>query len=136
MLEVVDIRMDCDADALLVAALPAGPTCHRDTTTCFGSSEARQAAGVLGRLEDTIDARLEEQPEGSYVARLAGEGATRLGQKVGEEGVEFALATAAGEREQMAEEGADLLFHVVLALRARGLGLADVLRVLERRRAG
>jgi phosphoribosyl-ATP pyrophosphohydrolase/phosphoribosyl-AMP cyclohydrolase len=132
VLTVVEMAVDCDGDTLLIQARPAGPTCHRGTTTCF-HDRPRQAAGLLGALERTIDARLRETPEGSYVAGLVAEGRQRVAQKVGEEGVEFALAAAVDDTDAMIEEGADLLFHLLVGLRAAGLSVADVLACLDRR---
>lgn len=131
-LEVVDVAADCDRDALLVQARPSGPTCHRGTTTCFDDGKPRMA-GLLGTLELTVDDRVRDAPGGSYVAGLVASGSQRLAQKVGEEGVEFALATAAGDRDGMTEEGADLLFHLLVALRAADLSVADVLACLAGR---
>lgn len=137
VLRVVDIAMDCDADTLLVRARPAGPTCHLGTRTCFdGDDEATTLPGFLGTLQQIIDDRLENAPQDSYVAGLAAKGSGRIAQKVGEEGVEFALAAAAGDRDQIVEEGADLLFHMMVALRDRDLSLSDVVACLEHRHKG
>jgi len=136
VLEVVDIAPDCDGDTLLVRARPAGPTCHLGSRTCFDGEAASALPGFLGRLEDVIRRRLTALPEGSYVARLAASGRQRVAQKVGEEGVEFALAAAAGEREAAVDEGADLLFHLMVALQEQGLSLSDVIARLETRHDG
>jgi phosphoribosyl-ATP pyrophosphohydrolase/phosphoribosyl-AMP cyclohydrolase len=133
VLELVDIAPDCDGDTLLVRARPAGPTCHLGTRTCFDGEGPTAMPGFLGRLEGVIDQRLGERPEGSYVTRLVGGGRRRVAQKVGEEGVEFALAAAAGDREAAVEEGADLLFHLMVALQEQGLSLSHVIDRLERR---
>lgn len=132
VLDVVGVAADCDRDALLVQARPAGPTCHRGTTTCFDDAGPRMA-GLLGALELTVDDRMRDAPDGSYVAGLVATGAQRLAQKVGEEGVEFALATAADDRDAMTEEGADLLFHLLVALRAADLSVVDVVTCLAGR---
>ena len=131
VLKVVEITADCDADTLLVRAQPAGPTCHLGTTSCFG---ARPVATLLDELEGVIDARLAERPEDSYVARLAAAGPARAAQKLGEEGVETALAAVTRDDEGLAEESADLLFHLLVLLRIRGLSLENVLAKLAARR--
>lgn len=136
VLEVVDIAPDCDGDTLLVRARPAGPTCHLGTRTCFDGDGPTAMPGFLGQLEGVIGRRIGERPEGSYVTTLVAGGRQRVAQKVGEEGVEFALAAAAGEREAAIEEGADLLFHLMVALQEQGLSLSDVIDRLERRHRG
>jgi len=130
-LEVREIRMDCDADTLLVRAVPAGPTCHLGTTSCFG---AAVPATLLDELEAVIDGRLAQRPEDSYVAKLAAAGVARAAQKVGEEGVETALAAVTRDDDGLAEESADLLFHLLVLLRIRGLSLEDLLAKLAARR--
>jgi phosphoribosyl-ATP pyrophosphohydrolase/phosphoribosyl-AMP cyclohydrolase len=131
VLEVVDIAPDCDGDTLLVRARPSGPTCHLGLRTCFDGEGSSALPGFLGRLEGVIRQRLTDRPEGSYVARLIAGGRQRVAQKVGEEGVEFALAAAAGQRESVIDEGADLLFHLMVALQEQDLSLADIIAKLE-----
>lgn len=128
------IVADCDFDTLLVRVRPVGPACHRGTTTCFGDGEppASSGLGFLARLESVLSSRIAEQPEGSYTARLHSQGVRRMAQKVGEEGVEVALA-AAGDEKELVSEGADLIFHLALLLRSRGLSLADVTAELAAR---
>jgi phosphoribosyl-AMP cyclohydrolase / phosphoribosyl-ATP pyrophosphohydrolase len=128
------IAGDCDNDTLLLRVVPAGPACHRGTTTCFGDGLPPASAGFafLGRLEAILAARIAEQPEGSYTARLYSEGVRRMAQKVGEEGVEVALA-ASGDEKELVGESADLLYHLALLLRARGLTLLDVTAELAAR---
>lgn len=134
VLELVDISADCDADTLRVLARPAGPTCHLGTRTCFaGDGDRRTAPGFLGRLEAVIQGRLESGTEGSYVAQLAARGRQRIAQKIGEEGVETALALSAGNPDELLEESADLLFHLLVALASEGLSLTDVIATLESR---
>jgi phosphoribosyl-AMP cyclohydrolase / phosphoribosyl-ATP pyrophosphohydrolase len=127
-LQLVDIEADCDQDSLLVRAHPAGPTCHRNTATCFGDGTPPEAAGIgfLAQLERVIAARIAENPEGSYTAKLFARGTKRMAQKVGEEGVEVALAAQAGDNTELISESADLLFHLALLLKARGLSLDAV----------
>ena len=134
-LRVVQVLTDCDADSLLVLAEPVGPACHEGTASCFGSEDA-PGLGWLARLEQTIAARQGADPASSYTARLFASGPTRIAQKVGEEGVETALAGAAGPDDQLREEAADLLFHLLVLLRSRGLGLDAVVETLRRRDKG
>jgi len=134
-LDLVDIVVDCDNDTLLVTARPRGPACHNGTVTCFGN-ESRSAAGglaFLARLEDIIGKRASEKPENSYTARLLDKGIARVAQKVGEEGVELALAGVGDTNDRVIDESADLLFHLLVLLRARGVALRDVVQRLESR---
>lgn len=131
-LEVIALTPDCDNDALLMSVRPRGPACHRETTSCFGEADA-PSLGRLARLEQTIAKRVGADPSQSYTARLLSQGAKRAAQKVGEEGVEFALAGAAGNDQEVCEEAADLVYHLLVLLRARGLSLNAVLDVLARR---
>lgn len=131
-LDVVSITPDCDADALVLKVRPRGPACHLGSTSCFGDEDA-PGLGRLGRLEATIAARAAADPATSWTARLLAEGPKRAAQKVGEEGVETALAGAAGPDEELASEAADLLYHLLVLLRARDLPLQTVLDVLTAR---
>lgn len=131
VLKVTEIRKDCDADTLLVRALPAGPTCHRGTRSCFGDAVP---ATVLEDIEGVIASRLVEHPDGSYVAKLAAAGQLRVAQKLGEEGVETVLAAVAGNDDALVAESADLLFHLLVLLQFRGLSLEAVLEQLAARR--
>jgi phosphoribosyl-ATP pyrophosphohydrolase/phosphoribosyl-AMP cyclohydrolase len=126
------IRVDCDADTLLVQADPRGPTCHFGTTSCFGD-EVRPPLGFLAELDTLVASRKAELPEGSYTTQLFNSGTRRIAQKVGEEGVETALAAVTQGDDELLGEAADLIFHLTVLLRARGFGLADVTRVLLRR---
>ncbi|HEU4781374.1 MAG TPA: bifunctional phosphoribosyl-AMP cyclohydrolase/phosphoribosyl-ATP diphosphatase HisIE [Steroidobacteraceae bacterium] len=134
-LDVVDIALDCDHDTLLVTARPRGPACHNGTLTCFGDDPRTAATriGFLAKLESVIAQRATEKPETSYTARLLEKGISRVAQKVGEEGVELALAAVAQSDDKIVEETADLLFHVLVLLRARGVSLTQVVRQLESR---
>ena len=130
-LEVVDIRADCDADTLLITARPQGPTCHTGSTSCFGAAPGQ----FLGALDALVAQRERARPAGSYTTTLFDKGTRRIAQKVGEEGVETALAGVAQGDEELLGESADLLFHLIVLLRARGLSLDDAIGVLEDRHA-
>lgn len=137
-LEVCSICADCDRDALLILAQPAGPACHLGTTTCWGDAAPRSMAQrleFLARLEQIVAQRIVDPPEGSYTAQLVGEGLTRIAQKVGEEGVELALAAVAQSDEAVVREAADLIYHMALLLKAKGLSLTQVVAELEARHA-
>jgi phosphoribosyl-AMP cyclohydrolase / phosphoribosyl-ATP pyrophosphohydrolase len=132
-LTLVSIHSDCDHDALLVSARPQGPTCHLGTESCF--AVAAGAPAFLAELERVIADRLSVDRADSYTARLVREGIRRVAQKVGEEGVEVALAAASGSTEELTGEAADLLFHLMVLLRARGLSLTAVAETLRARHA-
>jgi phosphoribosyl-ATP pyrophosphohydrolase/phosphoribosyl-AMP cyclohydrolase len=136
-LNVEAIRVDCDADTLLITARPLGPTCHEGTTTCFGDTAVTGATrlGFLARLAGIIEQRASEAPEHSYTAKLFAGGAKRMAQKVGEEGVEVALAAVAESDDKLLSESADLLFHLMVLLRSRKLQLEDVVSELAARHA-
>lgn len=128
-LRLIDLSADCDRDALLVRAEPDGPTCHTGTRSCF------DGAGPFfpSSLEAIVEARAAADPTSSYTARMTGDGIKRMAQKVGEEGVEVALAAVQGDRDELIGEAADLAFHLTLLLQARGLAWADISAELERR---
>ncbi len=135
-LELVAIAPDCDNDTLLITARPHGPTCHTGTESCFGEVETQvDALAFLSRLESVIAQRIAEKPEGSYTARIWAQGPTKMAQKVGEEGVEVALAAVAQSDDRLISESADLLFHLALLLKSRNLSLADVVAELSERHA-
>jgi phosphoribosyl-ATP pyrophosphohydrolase/phosphoribosyl-AMP cyclohydrolase len=133
-LDLVDVAADCDNDALLVRARPNGPTCHRGTCSCFSEGGAT-GTGFLAELERVVTQRLQEGDEKSYTVRLVKEGLPRVAQKIGEEGVETALAAVTAGNAEFAGEAADLLYHLIVLLKAKGLSLADPLAVLEKRHA-
>jgi phosphoribosyl-ATP pyrophosphohydrolase/phosphoribosyl-AMP cyclohydrolase len=133
VLRVHEVRADCDRDALLMVVEPAGPACHAGTRTCFGDSSPH-AAGVLEALRRVIRDRARDRPEGSYTARLLAKGLDHALKKVGEEAIEVVLAAKGESDERLAEEGADLLFHLLVALHLRGVSPERVLDVLRRRR--
>jgi len=130
VLDLVHIETDCDADTLLVQARPHGPTCHLQRASCFPNAPA----DTLAALDALVATRERERPQGSYTTRLFEGGVRGIAQKVGEEGVETALAGVVQDDEALLGESADLLFHLIVLLRARGLSLADAKRVLEARR--
>jgi phosphoribosyl-ATP pyrophosphohydrolase/phosphoribosyl-AMP cyclohydrolase len=134
VLALKSLRIDCDADSLLIQAAPHGPTCHLGTSSCFGdSADVRPPLAFLAELDALVAQRHAERPEGSYTTRLFDSGIRRIAQKVGEEGVETALAAVVQDDEALLGEAADLLFHLTVALRARGLSLGEVVGVLSER---
>lgn len=137
-LNLVGIAPDCDNDTLLVQALPAGPVCHVGTPTCFIDVPPTDGERVafLADLERIIAQRIAERPEGSYTARLVEQGQKRIAQKVGEEGLEVALAGAGGEDREVIAESADLLYHLLLMLKSRNLSLKLVVDELASRHTG
>ena len=137
VLVLKSIRIDCDADTLLIQAEPHGPTCHTGTSSCFGdSADVRPPLGFLAELDALVETRHVERPSGSYTTKLFESGLRRMAQKVGEEGVETALAAVAQDERELLGEASDLVFHLIVLLRARGLGLADVAALLAERHAG
>lgn len=134
-LEVEQLHTDCDRDTLLVSAWPRGPVCHSGSGSCFGDPVADTGHGVtfLATLEEVIGQRLKMRPPGSYTARLLDAGWQRIAQKVGEEGLEVALAASGGNDHEVVGEVADLIYHVLVLLKARGLSLERVLKELESR---
>ena len=133
VLDLVEVRMDCDQDALLVLATPRGPTCHTGTTSCFGNKGA-PGVGFIGELERVIQSRAGADPTTSYTAKLLAEGPARAAQKVGEEGVETALAGRCGDDAELVSEAADLVYHLTVLLKARGLAWGDVVLKLKARK--
>ncbi len=126
VLELVSVQADCDNDTLLVLARPQGPTCHLQRPSCFADAPA----DFLSELDVLVASRERERPAGSYTTRLFDEGIRYIAQKVGEEGVETALAAVVQDDAALLGESADLLFHLIALLRSRGLSLADVTSVL------
>lgn len=132
VLALKSIRIDCDADTLLVQVEPHGPTCHLGTSSCFGET-VQPPLGFLAELDALVAQRHAERPEGSYTTKLFDGGIRRMAQKVGEEGVETALAAVAQGDAELLSESADLIFHLTVVLRARDLSLADVTALLAKR---
>jgi len=134
-MRVVEARADCDSDTLLLVVEPAGPACHTGTRTCFGD-DSPTAGGMLSELERVVAERAQASPEASYTARLLAKGPDQVLKKIGEEATEVVLAARAQSEERLVEESADLLYHLLVALRMRGVSLARVMDELRRRRRG
>jgi phosphoribosyl-ATP pyrophosphohydrolase/phosphoribosyl-AMP cyclohydrolase len=135
-LAVRAVAVDCDGDTLLILAEPAGPACHTGTRTCWGENAphaAGESLGFLAKLEGIIQQRIASRPEGSYTSKLLAEGTRRIAQKVGEEGLELALAAVAEADQEVLGEAADLLYHAMLLLQVKNLSLAKVVAELELR---
>jgi len=135
VLRVRELRVDCDRDALLMIVDPEGPACHTGTRTCFGD-EATSVAGVLAEVGRVIEERDQSRPEGSYTARLLAKGQNEVLKKIGEEAIEVALAARSESDERLAEEAADLVYHLLVALGQRRVGFERVLETLKARRQG
>jgi len=129
-LALVDMQIDCDGDTILVRAKPAGPTCHKGTVSCFGGDGS---SGLGTELSETIEARRTQDSEKSYTASLLNGPLTRTAQKVGEEGVETVIAALAQSDEHFLSESADLMYHLMVLLAAKGKSLDDVIKVLKTR---
>ena len=137
-LEVSRIAADCDCDTLLILADPKGPACHQGTPTCWGQNPPQsiaQQVAFLGQLEQVLAQRIAERPAGSYTAKLLAQGTRRIAQKVGEEGLELALAGVAQSDPEIIGEAADLMYHMLLLLKVKGLSLSQVVVELETRHA-
>ncbi len=133
-LKLQSLSADCDRDSLLALALPDGPTCHVGTETCWHDAKSNAPAlSFLTDLETVIASRQHADPKSSYTASLFARGVKRIAQKVGEEGVESALAAMAGDRDELKNEAADLIFHLLVLLRSQDLQLNDVIDVLKAR---
>lgn len=131
-LEVVSIKNDCDNDTLLIQVIPAGPTCHSGTYSCWSENKSTNF-GILEQLEQTITNRWENEDVSSYVASLKVAGTHKIAQKVGEEAVEVVIEALRSDDSLFLEENADLLFHYLVLLKAKGFQLNDVLLVLKKR---
>ena len=131
-LDLVELSTDCDSDSLIALAKPNGPTCHLGNETCW-DEEAQPQLAFLSDLEQVIASRKGAEPESSYTARLYAKGVKRIAQKVGEEGVECALAATAGDKEELICESADLLYHLTVLLQSMDLEMNDVINKLKER---
>lgn len=130
-LNLLDIYPDCDSDTLLALALPDGPTCHNGTQSCF--APAQSDWGFLFELETLLKERKTASPESSYTARLYASGTKRIAQKVGEEGVETALAATVNDRAELTNEAADLMYHLMVLLQDQDLNLSTIIKRLKER---
>ncbi|KMT66580.1 bifunctional phosphoribosyl-AMP cyclohydrolase/phosphoribosyl-ATP diphosphatase HisIE [Catenovulum maritimum] len=133
-LNLVELSTDCDRDSLIALAQPVGPTCHTGTETCW-DTEAQPHLAFLSDLQDVIASRKGTDPESSYTAHLYSRGVKRISQKVGEEGVEVALAATSGDKDELICESADLLYHLTVLLQSMDLSLTDVIDKLKERHA-
>lgn len=131
-LNLVDIKIDCDNDTLLVKVTPEGPVCHTGTDTCWGETNDLQPLLFLRELQDFIDKRHKEMPEGSYTTKLFRDGVNRIAQKVGEEALETVIEACSGG-DKLVYEASDLLYHLVVLLTSKGLRIEDVVSELHQR---
>ncbi len=132
-LNLVDIKVDCDNDTLLVKANPDGPTCHKGTDTCWGESNTKNPLLFLTELQDFIEKRHEEMPEGSYTTSLFKDGLNRMAQKVGEEALELVIEACNGTDERLIYEGSDMLYHLIVLLTSKGLRIEEMASELAER---
>ena len=132
-LDLVSIKEDCDHDTLLVQAHPHGPTCHTGTDTCWGEDNDRNPLLFLSELQDFIEQRHKEMPEGSYTTSLFRDGLNRMAQKVGEEALEAVIEAVNGTNERLVYEGSDMLYHLIVLLTAKGLRIEDLASELLKR---
>ncbi|MBO4730130.1 MAG: bifunctional phosphoribosyl-AMP cyclohydrolase/phosphoribosyl-ATP diphosphatase HisIE [Bacteroidaceae bacterium] len=130
-LHLVDIKVDCDQDTLLVLVNPEGPTCHKGTDTCWGEKNESNPLLFLSELQDFIEKRHEEMPEGSYTTSLFKDGINRIAQKVGEEALETVIEACNGTNERVVYEGSDLFYHLIVLLTAKGMRIEDLARELQ-----
>ena len=132
-LNLVDIKVDCDNDTLLIQAHPDGPTCHTGTDTCWGEDNVPSPLLFLTELQDFINRRKEEMPEGSYTTKLFKEGINKIAQKVGEEALETVIEATNGNNAHLVYEASDLLYHLLVMLTEKGLRIEDVAQELQKR---
>ena len=132
-LHVKDIQVDCDNDTLLVKAMPDGPTCHTGSDTCWGEENKPNPLLFLQELQDFIEKRHEEMPEGSYTTSLFRDGLNRMAQKVGEEALEAVIEAVNGSDERFIYECSDMFYHLIVLLTSKGLRIEDVARELQER---
>ncbi|MBE6249777.1 MAG: bifunctional phosphoribosyl-AMP cyclohydrolase/phosphoribosyl-ATP diphosphatase HisIE [Prevotella sp.] len=132
-LNLVDIKIDCDNDTLLVQANPDGPTCHTGTDTCWGEENDANPLLFLTELQDFINKRKEEMPEGSYTTSLFNKGINKIAQKVGEEALETVIEATNGTNDHLVYEASDLLYHLLVMLTEKGLRIEDVAAELQKR---
>lgn len=131
-LNIVSVAADCDADTLLIRAIPAGPTCHTGSKTCWGDAVS-ETEGFIRYLQSVVRDRHDKMPEGSYTTKLFERGVAKIAQKVGEEAVETVIEAVAGNRDAMIYEASDLIYHLLVLLEATGCSIADLEAELARR---
>ena len=132
-LHLVDIKVDCDNDTLLVKVHPDGPTCHKGTDTCWGEENEASPLLFLSELSNFIEKRHQEMPEGSYTTSLFRDGLNRMAQKVGEEALELVIEATNGTNERLVYEGSDMLYHLIVLLTHKGLRIEDMVAELRER---
>lgn len=132
-LHVVSIKADCDSDALLIRVRPDGPACHKGTDTCWGEKNESNPLLFLSELQDFIEGRQKEMPEGSYTTSLFKDGINRMAQKVGEEALETVIESVSGNSERVVYEGSDLLYHLIVLLTSKGLRIEQLADELKAR---
>ncbi|MBP3845362.1 MAG: bifunctional phosphoribosyl-AMP cyclohydrolase/phosphoribosyl-ATP diphosphatase HisIE [Prevotella sp.] len=132
-LDLVSMQIDCDNDTLLVKAIPNGPTCHTGTDTCWGEDNDMNPLLFLTELQDFINKRKEEMPEGSYTTSLFTKGINKIAQKVGEEALETVIEATNGTNDHLVYEASDLLYHLLVLLTEKGLRIEDVASELQKR---
>lgn len=132
-LELINIFADCDKDTLLVHAIPKGPICHLGSANCFNQENKQTGLSFIEHLEKIIQERDNSRPKNSYTAKLLNSGISRIAQKVGEESIEVVLAAVEKNDEEFCSEAADLLFHLLVLLRAKNLQISDVFKILKER---
>jgi len=132
-LNYISMALDCDQDSLLIQAIPVGPVCHTGTDTCWGAENKVESNDFLVQLEQVIEQRKTAAPDSSYVASLFAKGINKIAQKVGEEAVELVIEAKDQNNELFLEESADLLFHYLMLLQAKGYKLTDVVKILKMR---
>ena len=132
-LNVVSIQSDCDEDTLLIKVNPVGPVCHKGTDTCWGEQNKTDDIQFLRQLQDFIEQRRKEMPKGSYTTSLFEDGLSRMAQKVGEEAIETVIEAMANNDERLLYEASDLVYHLIVLLSYKGLGIEDIARELKKR---
>lgn len=132
-LNLVDIKLDCDQDTLLVRVIPQGPTCHKGTDTCWGEENTANPLLFLTELQDFIETRHKEMPEGSYTTSLFKDGLNRMAQKVGEEALEAVIEAVNGTDERLIYEASDMFYHLIVLLTSKGLRIEDIAAELRER---
>lgn len=134
-LNLVDIKVDCDNDTLLVRVNPSGPACHLGTDTCWGETNDANPLLFLTELQDFINKRHEEMPEGSYTTSLFKDGLNRMAQKVGEEALEAVIEATNGTNDRLIYEASDMFYHLIVLLTSKGLRIEDIAKELKERHA-